>query len=148
LDDSDREFVISDFLKLETLPKPTFHRRTDEIAFMEDFFSSANGVAELSAALAEKAMSLASAHDIAPMDSLHLASAMSASAEEFITTEKPTKPMFRVTGLQVKSLHVLEEAIPPEIKPKLKWPLTLELQYIRADELPARYLCGKPLPGW
>jgi hypothetical protein len=38
------------------------------------------------------------------MDALHLAAALSIGAEEFITTEKPTKPMFRVSSINVISI--------------------------------------------
>jgi hypothetical protein len=38
------------------------------------------------------------------MDALHIAAAISVGAEEFITTEKPTKPMYRVTDIKVVSL--------------------------------------------
>ncbi|WP_169266136.1 MULTISPECIES: hypothetical protein [Brasilonema] len=33
---------------------------------------------------------------LAAMDALHIAAALSVSASEFVTTEKPIKPMFRV----------------------------------------------------
>jgi hypothetical protein len=39
LEDPEREFVAATFLKLELLPQPTFHRRTRELAFLEEFFS-------------------------------------------------------------------------------------------------------------
>ncbi len=47
---------------------------------------------------------IACKYGLAAMDALHIAAAISVGAEEFITTEKPTKPMYRVTGLKVVSL--------------------------------------------
>jgi hypothetical protein len=35
---------------------------------------------------------------------LHIAAALTVSAEEFVTTEKPNKPMFRVQEIQVRSI--------------------------------------------
>ena len=38
------------------------------------------------------------------MDALHIAAALSIDAEEFVTTEKTTKPMHRVTEIQITSI--------------------------------------------
>lgn len=38
------------------------------------------------------------------MDALHVAAALSVGAEEFMTTEKKTKPMFRVSSINVVSI--------------------------------------------
>jgi predicted nucleic acid-binding protein len=43
-------------------------------------------------------------YGLAAMDALHIAAALSIGAEEFLTTEKPTKPMFQVSGIQVISI--------------------------------------------
>lgn len=41
LDDSERQFVVSDYLRLEVLPKPTFLGRHEEVQFMQTFFEAA-----------------------------------------------------------------------------------------------------------
>jgi hypothetical protein len=41
LDDPTREFVASEYLRLEVLPKAYFHRSTVELALYEEFISSA-----------------------------------------------------------------------------------------------------------
>lgn len=41
LDDPDRRLVVSDYLRLEVLPKPTFHKRQQEIDFMQAVFDGA-----------------------------------------------------------------------------------------------------------
>jgi predicted nucleic acid-binding protein len=105
LDDASREFVTSDFVRLETLPKPVYERRKDEVEFLETFFESATIEPEVNSILIESALDMAKVHGVAGMDSLHLAAAISANAEEFVTTEKPTKPMFRVTEIKLTSLH-------------------------------------------
>ncbi len=50
------------------------------------------------------ANNIACKYGLAAMDALHIAAALSVDAEEFVTTEKPTKPMFRVTSIQVISI--------------------------------------------
>lgn len=40
LDDPDREFVASQFLKLEVLPKAVYEKRKDEVNFYEAFFDT------------------------------------------------------------------------------------------------------------
>jgi hypothetical protein len=105
LDDESREFITSDFVKLETLTKPTYNKRENEVEFMEAFFANATQLAEVNQALIESALDLGKAHGIAAMDSLHLAAAISADADEFVTAEKPSKPMFRVTAIRLTSLH-------------------------------------------
>jgi hypothetical protein len=41
------------------------------------------------------------------MDALHIAAAKHAACEDFVTAEKPTKPLFRVTGIQVTTIRPL-----------------------------------------
>lgn len=38
------------------------------------------------------------------LDALHIAAAISAGVDEFITTEKPGKPLHRVKGIRVISI--------------------------------------------
>jgi hypothetical protein len=41
---------------------------------------------------------------LAAMDALHVAAARSGAAAEFITVERPGKPLFRAEGLTVRTL--------------------------------------------
>jgi len=41
---------------------------------------------------------------LSALDALHVAAAKCSGAEEFITTERPTTPLFRVTGLVITTL--------------------------------------------
>ncbi len=106
LDDPKREFVISDFLRLETISKPTFNRILPEIDFMTAFFASASKNIDASPLLTEKALQIACKYDLHPVDALHISVAITAKVDEFITLEKSTKPMFRVSELQMISLHI------------------------------------------
>ncbi|WP_202895624.1 hypothetical protein [Iningainema tapete] len=47
---------------------------------------------------------LACAYGLASMDALHVAAAIRLKADKLITTEKPTKPMYRVTQIQIFSI--------------------------------------------
>jgi len=106
LDDPEREFVISDFLLLETISKPTFNNRLDEVNFMTTFFASATENVCASQLLTEKALEIACNHDLHPVDALHISAAIIAKVDEFITLEKSTKPMFRVNELRMVSLQI------------------------------------------
>ncbi len=105
LDDTQRVFVSSAFLRLEILRKPLFYKRDDEILFMETFCARVNDWVTVDNALVQQALSLAADHDLGAMDALHLAAALIGKAEEFVTLEKPSKPLFRVPGLRVTSLY-------------------------------------------
>ncbi len=46
-------------------------------------------------ALLQRAVELASTYDIMNLDALHVAAAERAGVQEFVTTEKPGKPLYR-----------------------------------------------------
>jgi len=106
--DSDREFIGSDFLYLELLPKPTFQKRQPEVQFMQEFLDETENVT-ISDKITQKAIELAGRYDLQPMDALHISAAIYAKVEEFITLEKPDKPMCKIPedeiGLKVYSLR-------------------------------------------
>jgi predicted nucleic acid-binding protein len=105
MEDPQRQFCTSQLVKLELLPKPAFFKQEAEIEFYQTHFRMTIGEEPLSRELGEKARELASQHGLAAMDALHLAAAIRQGADEFITAEKPGKPMFRVRGIIVKSIH-------------------------------------------
>ena len=105
LDDPDRKLVVSDFLQLEVLPKLTFHKRKEEVEFMEAVFENAAENVPCDPEVTKKAIEFASDYDIAPMDALHVGAALVANVDEFVTMEKPTKPVCRVSEIKVTSLY-------------------------------------------
>jgi hypothetical protein len=105
LSDPRRVFVSSAFMRLEVLPKPLYLKRQDEAAFYTTFFSAVVAWAAITPELLEQAHDLAAAHGLSALDALHVASALTLGAEELITAERPGKPMFRVIGLKVISIH-------------------------------------------
>lgn len=110
LDDPDRQSLFSDFVRLETLPKPRFNGRTEEVDALNALFAAAERLEVTLPDVAPRAIDIAAAHDLQPMDALHMSAALLHGADEFITLEQPTKPMFRVTEPKVTSLYRREES--------------------------------------
>ncbi len=104
LDEPDRQFASSPFVKLETLPKSIYQRQIAEQDFYQTFFDNVKHWENDIVSIVPQAQTIAGKYGIAGMDALHIAAALSIGAEEFITTEKRTKPMFRVTELQMISI--------------------------------------------
>ena len=107
IDDDTREFFTSQMVRLELLPKARFEKRSKEVAFYESHFSDCSGSEPLSHELGREAEKLAVRHGLAGPDALQLAAAIRQGVEEFYTSEKPGKPMFRVNEIKVISLFTL-----------------------------------------
>jgi predicted nucleic acid-binding protein len=105
LDDPRREFASSVFLKLAVLPKAVWYRKTPEVQSYEAFFASVAHWVEASESLANEAYQIACTSGLAALDALHVAAAIAVGAEEFVTTEGPEKPMHRVPGITIVSIH-------------------------------------------
>jgi predicted nucleic acid-binding protein len=103
LEDPERNFLTSDFLRMEVLPKAIYYQRPAEVALYERYFARAQSI-PVSAALVAQAYTEACAFGLAALDALHLTFAKAGGAEEFITTEHPTQPLFRVTGIVITPL--------------------------------------------
>ncbi len=93
LNDKTREFVASDFLKLETIPMAKFFIKKRELRFYNDFFQSISKWAPCDA-LIVPAFELASEFGLGAMVALHICAAKHFGAE-FNSAEKPTKPIYR-----------------------------------------------------
>ena len=107
LENLDRRFATSQLAKLELLPKTVFEKRPAERAFYEAYFEEAMAPQPLDEELGKQAQVLAGKYGLAAVDALHIAAALRSRAEEFYTSEKPGKPMFRVKELKIISLHSL-----------------------------------------
>jgi len=103
LDDPNRMLVVSDYLRLEVLPKPKFHKRQEEVEFMEAVFANAENC-ETSPRLTRCSLELAAKYDLAPIDALHVGAALVADVDELVTLEKPTKPICKVKEVGVTSI--------------------------------------------
>lgn len=104
LADSTRVFVSSPFVRLEVLPKAIFNQKTVEAEFYETFFNAVAIWATDTDSLIQQTYMIACNYGLAAMDALHVAAAIALDAEDLLTTEKPTKPMYRVPNLRVISV--------------------------------------------
>lgn len=100
LEDPDRVFLTSPFVRLEMLPKAIFNKQVNETRFYEEFFAGAEFVTDLTAIfnLGEKE---AARSGVGSMDSLHIAAAHLLKADAFITTERPMKSIHRSSLVKV-----------------------------------------------
>ena len=105
LGDTDRQFVTSDFVRLELLPKPICYGNNEERRFYETFFASVEHVVRASHSLIDDAQREAETVGLSAMDALHIAAAKQAGCDEFVTAEKSTKPLFRVAGITITTVR-------------------------------------------
>lgn len=107
LSDDTREFFSSQLTRLELLPKPRHEKRMREVRFYEEYFKEISAFEPLSETLGRQAEELAARYGLAGPDALQIAAAIRLGADEFVTSEKPGKPMFRVRELRVVSLYAM-----------------------------------------
>lgn len=106
IEDPNRMLIVSDAVWLEVMPKPHFEKQPYEKKFYEAIFEKALKL-DWRLEVLFKAHELAKDYGIAAMDAIHLAFALSAEADIFVTGEKSSKPMFRLNGkgIQVYSIR-------------------------------------------
>lgn len=78
LDDANREFFASVFVRLETLPKAFYQQQQEETSFYERYFTAVNIWAEDLNQIVRIAHEVASRYGLAAMDALHIAAALTA----------------------------------------------------------------------
>jgi predicted nucleic acid-binding protein len=86
LDDDQRQFCSSCFVRLEILAKAKYYQQKNEIEFYYSFFSSCTFWANELDSIVELAEELATKYGLNALDSLQISSAISVQADEFITT--------------------------------------------------------------
>lgn len=104
LDDPNRQFVSSVFLKLEVLPKAVYHKNTSEVEFYEAVFDAVTDWAEPKDEIIERGYKEALTFGLAALDALHVAAAVMLDADELVTTEKSDKPIHRTAAVKVVSV--------------------------------------------
>jgi predicted nucleic acid-binding protein len=78
--------------------------RGDEVEFYEAFFDSVSWIDDL-AGIVKAGNTIACSFGLDAMDSLHVAAAIMSGSEELVTTERASKPIHRVRGICVTSIH-------------------------------------------
>ncbi len=102
--DPSRTFLSSPFLELELMPKAVYHQNALEQDFYKNYFDGAETMSDLDAIL-RLAREEAERIGLNAMDALHLAAACLLDADEFISTERPRKPIYRCRRLSVSWLY-------------------------------------------
>jgi hypothetical protein len=105
LDDPERMFASSEFVRLEVLPKALFNRKSQEAEFYSAYFQAVSHWPDDTDTVVTHAYDMAARFGLAALDALHVAAALSVGAEELITTEKRSKPLHRTTGILVRSIQ-------------------------------------------
>ena len=103
-EDTNREFICSELVKLEVLPQAAYHKQQQELDFYRTCFDLVRTWISINPALIAQAHALAARYGLHGMDALHVAAALEGNATEFITTEGPNIPLYRVTELKVVRL--------------------------------------------
>lgn len=106
LGDRNRVLLVSDYLRLETLPKPIYHHQQAQVEFISKIINHSELIRS-SGVIIDKALDLASTYGLNGMDALHVASAIIGQADEMVSFEKPTKPFYRIPSSELRliSLH-------------------------------------------
>lgn len=106
LEDPERVFICSEVVRLELLPT-TLRKKSDiEREFYEEFFTHHVAVwVPLDRQVVDLAIREAAQNMAQPVDSLHVAAAHAGSADQLITTEKPSKPICTTKLVTTVSLH-------------------------------------------
>jgi len=99
-----REFVSSDYVKMEILPKPTYFGREAELKFYNAYFSTASTWLKFDVAHLEVAFEEACRSGLQAYDAIHIAVAVISGCDELITTEKPTSAIHRTTLIRIVSI--------------------------------------------
>jgi hypothetical protein len=100
LNDGNRIFLSSPFVRHEVSPKALYNRRRDEYRFYQSYFKRATFCDDLKLILNHAGRESAKS-GINAMDSLHIAAARLLNADEFITTEKPSRSIYRTSLVNV-----------------------------------------------
>lgn len=105
LDDPNRQLLVSDAVMLEVMPNAIYNKAHGEIEFYEAVFEKAEKL-PWNILLLYGAADIAKQYGIGAMDAIHVAYALNLNADELVTTEKSTKPMFRVSEITMVSIHL------------------------------------------
>ncbi|HYM61730.1 MAG TPA: PIN domain-containing protein [Thermoanaerobaculia bacterium] len=103
-DTSTREFVCSDYVRLEIIPKPTYEGRSAEVRFYEEFFATVSLWLPFDAQHLRRALMEACNSGLNAMDAIHVVAAVEGKCQEIFTSERPGKPIHRTKLLPVLSI--------------------------------------------
>ena len=102
--DESREFVCSDYVKLEVVPKPTYFGRTTEVRFYETFFGNASKWLSFDDADLERALEEACKSGLSGLDAVHVVVAAGSGCQELPTSERPGSAIHRTKLIPITSI--------------------------------------------
>lgn len=88
LDDPDRVFASSDFVRLELMPKPKYFKRYEEVKFYDEFFSRVSNWASADIELVRAAFTEGERYGLSALDSLHVAAALKLGQKRLLQTKR------------------------------------------------------------
>ena len=100
LDDPNPVFLSSPFVRHEVSPKALYNRRQDEYRFYQNYFRRAVFCDDLKSILSHAGKESAKS-GVSAMDSLHIAAAYLLDADEFVTSEKPGRSIYRTSLVKI-----------------------------------------------
>jgi hypothetical protein len=104
LRDSKRVFLSCPYLDLELLPQVILNGRHQQQRFLETYLAGTQRAEDLGA-IFRTAFREASRSAVSGIDALHVAAAYPLKADEFITTERPGKAIYRNRLVPVLNFH-------------------------------------------
>jgi predicted nucleic acid-binding protein len=104
LSDASREFVSSDYVRFETVPKAAYFNRHAEVAFYEVFFARAVTWFSFDGDHLVEAFKEACECGLSAMDAVHTVLASLANCEELVTSERPEQSIHRTKRVRTLSI--------------------------------------------
>jgi predicted nucleic acid-binding protein len=105
LDDENRIFVSSHFVKMEILPTPMKKKDKNEEEFYQLFFSRVTTWAVNLDRIIDDAIGLAGNSGVKILDACHIMAAISLQADEFVTAEAVNSPVLKAPGIKTISIQ-------------------------------------------
>lgn len=118
--DTTRQFVASDFLALELLPKPTFFRNDDEVAFYREYLSRVVTTVPTTPQRIAEAANLGERFGLAGPDAIHASAAIKESVQEFVTAERATSPLCQIPPTELRVTSIRPRRPPRNVWAKLR----------------------------
>ena len=103
-DNGAREFVSSDYVRMEVLPKPVYFGREAELRFYSAYFSTVSEWLKFDVSHLEAAFQEACRAGLQSYDAIHVTVAAISRCDELVTTEKPTAAIHRTTLVRTVSI--------------------------------------------
>jgi predicted nucleic acid-binding protein len=106
LEDPDREFVSSDVVELEVAAKSIYSKNAGAMAFHQTYFGGLAALDRTDSRSVPEAFAIAKDYGVRGFDAMLVAAAIRLRADDFVTTEKPTKALFRIPSSIVKVVTI------------------------------------------